>query len=111
MLSASPQNPHGSFSAEGQPLCYLHRLTRCFCCGELLSQQDMTYVVTGTRADYNLRPQGGPPRMEEVIEMVCPGCAKKPEAVTARRRGVQPLWWLVAGLAACLLPTIFRLIH
>lgn len=110
MQSVSAQNPLGSFSEDGQPLCYLHRLTRCYTCGGQFPQQDMTYLVTGTKADYNLRPQGGPPRVEEVLEMVCPCCAKNTE-VAPKARSIQPIWWLVAGIAACLIPVLLRLIH
>jgi hypothetical protein len=91
------KHPHGGFSLEGQPLCHLHRLTRCHVCEELFPAKAMTRRTIGTHADRHMR-KGKPPRIEPVDAPFCPECnVKQVELNSPPRSG--SLAWIFAVLA------------
>ncbi len=71
----SQKHPQGSYTADGQPLCPDHRLTRCYQCNELFPLESMTRLVVGKREDTVLR-RGMRPRIEDVFGHFCPACLR-----------------------------------
>lgn len=66
--------PLGSCTAEGQPLCGKHRITRCTHCARLLPRMETHRVILRwhprVRSVFNLHPH-----WEEVFARYCPDCA------------------------------------
>jgi hypothetical protein len=104
----SRQNPHRGFSREGQPLCYEHRLTRCYHCEKLFPQGEMRQVEVGKREEY-VAERRGPLRVEPVLVWVCRGCAEDaPQTAGQSRRSFMPGYLLIAGVLALTLWFLFR---
>lgn len=89
-VTRSRKYPYGAFSAEGQPLCAEHRITRCHRCEELFPLHATRRESIGERADTNLR-RGMSPRMEKVYGSFCPDCYQAVQPSSSRgHRAAEP---------------------
>ena len=91
--------PLGSRSAEGQPLCAKHRITRCTQCAKLLPRLETQRVVLRwhprVRSLFDLRPH-----WEEVFARYCPDCAANYHDPQPPTYYVTPLQVIVLAIAA-----------
>lgn len=100
-VKRSHKYPYGAYSAQGEPLCADHRITRCHQCSGLFPLHLTTRKSIGERADTNLR-HGMKPRMEKIYGSFCPDCYAKAVRSSSRSNSEEaqaaPNYGLLVGL-------------